>query len=156
HCLAFTPDGKSVVIGGAEGDVCFFDLASGKESRRFVGHDPSAEDEGGVWGAIFTPDGRTLIIWDSEGIVRFWDARSGKALRRLDGEGWRVCGLSPDGKLLAVTEGRTSTALRLLDVATGGEVRRLDHPLGGLCAAFSPDGKTVAVASLVDGRANPI
>jgi len=48
----------------------------------------------------------------------------------------------PDGKTLASAE--SDGAIRLLDVRTGGEIRRFKH--AGLVSSvtFSPDGKTVA------------
>ncbi len=146
-CLAFAPDGKSVVVGGEDCLVRLFDLASGKESRCFVGHQ-AGEDRffRGVLGTFFTPDGRTLITWGSDKTVRFWDAASGKALRQLDGKDWIVQLLSPSGKLLAVKKEGSAKILRLLDAATGKEVRQLTHPADTGSMVFAPDGKTLAVS----------
>ena len=91
----------------------------------------------------FTPDGKTLVSGGGTGIgIGIWDAATGRPLRRLPG----LCNnlaVSPDGKLL-FTEN-----LRLIEVATGKEVRRFKAPGGaGIgCVAFSPDGKTLAAAA---------
>jgi RNA polymerase sigma factor (sigma-70 family) len=147
RCLAFAPDGKSVAVGGEDCIVYLFDSASGKELRRFVGHQASKDRFfKGVFGGSFTPDGRTLLTWGSDKMVRFWDTHSGEALRQIDGKGWIVRKLSVNGKLLAVEKEGAEKILQLVDVATGKEVRQLTHSadVGGV--GFSPDGKTLAVA----------
>lgn len=91
-------------------------------------------------GPPVTPEGRPDPL--PPGAV----ARLGRAPFGAD-EGGHYGGavLSPDGKLLAVT-GRD---IRLLDAATGREVRRISHPArlaGERPLRFSPDGKRLLLA----------
>ncbi len=79
-----------------------------------------------------------------DAITRFGTARF------RDDEFFRTVALSPDGKLLAVSG---SQAIRLLDAATGREVRRItgQRPVVGLGAiTFSPDGKLLALADFMN------
>ncbi|HEY7315463.1 MAG TPA: hypothetical protein VH643_39400 [Gemmataceae bacterium] len=160
HYVAFTPDGKSIVIGSAgvfgrhsieDGILRFVDLASGKETRRFRGHSfgRTYSEDVGIWeAAFFTPDGRTMITVADSGNVFRWDVPSGKKLGELEGGRWIAWGLSPDGKLLAVGhQVGKANIVQLFETRTGKEVRQLSHSEDVYCAAFSPDGKTLATAS---------
>ena len=91
----------------------------------------------------YSPDGRTLATVATDRTTRVWEASAGKFLRRFRGGGGVF---SPDGKVLATAD----DAIHLWEVATGKEVRLLQHPYGALVPhAFSPDGKTLA---LLDGN----
>jgi RNA polymerase sigma factor (sigma-70 family) len=156
HYLAFPPDGKSIAVGSVEGrgDVLrVFDLASGKELRRFVRHSDSTNlnlGRAGTWGAaFFTPDGRTLLISGSDVSVQVLDAHSGKKVGKLDNNNNQTIAwdLSPDGKVLAVREEGSMKILRLYDVRTGKEVRQFSHSADVCNAVFSADGKMLAVSA---------
>jgi WD40 repeat protein len=66
HSVAFTADGKTLVSGGADATIRFWDVASAKEIGRLPGH------HGAVTALAFLPDGRlvsgsadtTILIWD--------------------------------------------------------------------------------------------
>lgn len=104
--------------------------------------------------AQYNDDNELIITSSSDGIVKLWDARFGKPIRafRLD---QRVCkdffaALSPDGKLLAVINGR---ALKMWNTKFGdilfsfqahGDTIKSMH--------FSKNSKWVATSSL-DGSA---
>jgi len=151
-CLAFAPDGKSLAVAAGDCVVYLFDPASGKELRRFVGHQTGKEPHfRGVYQAFFTPDGQTLLTRGSDEKVRVWDTRSGKELRQIDAQKWDFWKLSADGKLLAVTKTGAETMLHVLGATTGKEVRQLNHSDTAGVMAFSPDGKTLAVASGTTG-----
>ncbi len=159
YCLAFAPDGKSVAIGGMDCILHRIDLATGKELQCFVGHQGVGERDGvnkGIWKVAFASDGGELITWGSDKTVRVWDVQSGKERRKLDGKAWHVTGLkpggenlavSPDGKHLAVSllnPEQTSSPLHLWSLETGKEIRQ--WPNRSFSAAFSPDGKILAIA----------
>jgi tetratricopeptide (TPR) repeat protein len=134
--VAIAPDGRRVLSSGYDNTVRLWDLATGQEVRRFVGH------KGLVHGLAFLPGGMQIITSGSDGTVRLWDVESGKEVRQFPGHEGPVQGLalSPDGKRL-LTGGRDKT-LRLWDVETGKPIRQLEAPAGPVTSvAFAADGR---------------
>jgi WD40 repeat protein len=104
--------------------------------------------------ATFSPDGRTVAAWGRDGGLALWDTATGKQLPTPAGgeANVRQVLFSPDGKTVAVVEER---AVHVSTTATGKLVHKLDTaaPADDLAryltdaqAAFSPDGKLLAVA----------
>src|SRR5262249_52843929 len=54
HCLAFSPDGKTLVVGTNDRPIELWDVASGHNIGSLRGH------RSGVMSLAFSPDGRTL------------------------------------------------------------------------------------------------
>ena len=137
--LAFSPDGKTLAVSGADKTVRLWDAATGKERRVLASHAAR------VWSVAFSPDGRTLVS-GTEGTIRLWDAATGKELRRLRGLGGPITSLvtSPDGRQLATASADT---LSIFDLATGKRMASL--PGGGpiTCLTYSPDGQGLAWAT---------
>lgn len=168
HYLTFSPDGKSLALGltgdlqHPDGCLRIVDLVTGAEKRRFEGlkNFGFLKTHFATWGAAyFTPDGRTLINLRKDGSVQMWDTQSGKETGKPVGGEWNLWGLSPDGKLLAAAQEKSKNVLHLMDAVTGKEVRQLKHSSNANTAAFSPDGKVLAVAFGLptgkDRRENP-
>jgi WD40 repeat protein len=144
-CLAFSPDGKTLASGGADGVVKLWDLVTGKERSPLRGL------EGWACSLAFSTDGKTLAAVarkgpdGGDGSVQFWDLPSGKprgslirAHRRL-----RSVAFSPDGATLALSA--ADGTIVLWDMAQGKERLSLRGPKVGVKAAiFSPDGRTLA------------
>jgi WD40 repeat protein len=115
----------------------------------------SLEDEAeGICVLVFTPDGNHLISGGqltvsngSKGTVACWDAKECRVKwrRPLGGE-WADVAMSPDGRRIAVTDGRTGQ-LVLLDVSSGNVVATMasDPELAFTCCAFDPGGTRLAV-----------
>ncbi len=138
--LAFL-DRRTLLSSGTDRTVRVWDLASGKERRRF----PSA------WGRLGSlapaPDGKAVAA--AGGVVRLFDPVTGKDVCPLGGHwlGIETLALSPDGTTLA-TAGWDGT-LRLWEAATGREIARVNGvsvDFAGL--AWAPDGKTLLTAGM--------
>jgi RNA polymerase sigma factor (sigma-70 family) len=119
---------------------------------------------GQITALTFARNGRTVAGLGKDGAIQVWQAPSGKPVARLRWEmemphqlmiirGMKLnapletflfIGLSPDGKVLAASEG--GRRLLLWDVARGKPLRRLVVSLEQRFThlAFSPDGKTLA------------
>jgi tetratricopeptide (TPR) repeat protein len=89
--------------------------------------------------AEFSPDGRRIVTANTGGAAQIWDASTGRPLSprmQLIGATYGCARFSPDGSLLATTDG---TSARLWDAATGALIVTLPAP-GCTYLAFSRDG----------------
>jgi WD40 repeat protein len=81
-CLALTPDGKTLLIGGVEdlakpAVISFWDVATQKETSRM-----KDVHLGVIASMLVTPDGKTLVTGgsnrDLKGEIKVWDVPAGK------------------------------------------------------------------------------
>lgn len=152
NSLAFTPDGKSLVVGSDDPKnfVAVVSAVDGKPQQSFVGHMKP------VFGVTLDRSGKRLLTASADGTARLWDFASGKELRVLRGHNSAVTSavLSSDEQTI-VTTGADGTAI-VWPIASSGEsnsaapseVRAMLAHKGPVNdAAFAPDGRTVATAS---------
>jgi WD40 repeat protein len=137
--LAFSPDGRTLGTASYK-DIHLWDVATGKELR-------SWESDQYGFCLLFSSDGKLLAISaaDSRRIL-VWDAATGKEVRRLYCPGINfTLAFSPSGRVLAWDESRQRRVIRLVELASGQEIRRFDGDQGLIHAlAFAPDGRTLA------------
>jgi len=138
---AFSPDGSRVLTASLDKTARLWDLARGKEIRRFEGHGS------GVTSAVFSPDGKWVLTASDDKTARIWDVATGMEIRRFEGHGGSVsCAVfSPDGSQVLTAADKTAL---LWDVASSMEIRRFGGHGGAVDGAiFSPDGSQVLTAS---------
>ena len=106
--VAFSPDGKRLLAAGYAPQICVYDLATGHQILRLLGHAsrPTA--------IAYHPDGTRLFSGDVTGRVIVWDIGKGRELMRWQAHGGPVTQMAftPDGKIL-VTTGGMDGAIRL-------------------------------------------
>jgi WD40 repeat protein len=177
NCIAVSPDGKILASGGGGNGhktLALWDLTTGEELFTLAGAAYS------ILSVAFSPDGKVLASGsDRSGrfglapgarpapvepggcTVRLWDVTTGKELRALDGHtnGVRGLAFAPDGKRLASAS--HDGTIRQWDPVSGGQLLKLDLPVGPpihpagprgstadqggvLSVAFSPDSKILA------------
>jgi WD40 repeat protein/mono/diheme cytochrome c family protein len=156
ECIAFGPEGRLALSGGADTRLRLWDVASGKELRSFAGHTKE------ILGVAFSPDGRRALSAGADRTVRLWDVAGGKELHCLKGhtDPVRCVAFAHDGRR-ALSGGEDRT-IRLWDLDKGEEIRALPgHTRAVSSVAFAPDGRravsgsydhTVRLWDLTEGR----
>lgn len=164
--VAFSPDGRLAVTGGLSGNsianpgiLILWDLASGKEIRRFDGH------VNGVVDAQFTPDGQKILSTagdleltiegdSSAGTnavkdLRLWDVASGALITRFENLAHDISAIaiSPDGSQ-ALLASYYDNVVVLFDLNRGQPLSTLaGHENAVRAVAFIPSGNQALSAS---------
>lgn len=138
--VAFSPDSRWCVSSGRDGRARTWNARTGEAALEL---DAGSED---VADALFTHDGSHVVVAGRNGRVRLHDARTGAMARELLAGRHEVThvALSADGTRLALA----SDAIRLVDVADGGEVGVFrPHRGGPYHLDFDPSGERLASCS---------
>jgi WD40 repeat protein len=103
-------------------------------------------------------DGKQLLSGDDKGTAILWNGADGTEVRRFQSPGWlRAVALSADGRLAVTCEyapryAGFANAIKIWDAASGAvkfdlgkDLKRGDRVAGMAAAAFSPDGKILAL-----------
>ena len=144
RAVAFSPDGRFLVPAAYDGKLSVWDVTNGSVVRTFS----VPRRMGDV---LFTPDGRFIITASrltNAPLIQFWDFETGKVALTLNhSNSLANLAISRDGHWLASARGAGVT--RLWELPEGRLVRTFQAPdkEGVEALEFSPDGKTLAVAS---------
>jgi len=153
--------GKSLVSGGYDGKLIWWDTADGKTIRTVDAHAKFIRK------VIASPDGLIVASVADDMICKLWDAASGKMVKELRGHKEKTpqgfgsmlytAAFSNDGKLLATAD--KVAHMVVWDIESGKQIGTCDapimytwdqvqrlHSIGGVRSlAFSPDGTQLAV-----------
>jgi len=165
--VAFSSDGKLLASAGNDHAIHIWEVKTGEQIHVLE------EERERAFSVAFSPDNLTLASGGFNGVIRFWDVVTGeqKMMIPKTGNGFSIA-YSPNGVLLATT----GMTVKLWHAKTGEEMLKLDYNLKILDTqvqlagrdpekmigimrdfqknmmnmaenvAFSPDGKTLAVA----------
>jgi WD40 repeat protein/DNA-binding SARP family transcriptional activator len=138
--IAYSPDGKYLIIGSNDKIAHLLDIQTGQEIKKFSGHTDV------IYSVAFSPDGKSILTGSFDNTTRLWNVATGQELRKFDGLGFEF---SPDGKsVLTINIDNADNRVRLWDVRTGKELRQfIGHTELVQIAIFSPDGKYVLTGS---------
>ncbi|KAG8857862.1 hypothetical protein FRB96_005581 [Tulasnella sp. 330] len=159
-CIAWSPDGKTIVSGSDDNTLRFWDASTGAP----IG-EPLEGHISAVRCAAWSPDGKTIVSGSNDKSLRFWNASTRAPIGEpLWGHthGVLCAAWSPDGK--TIVSGSDDKTLRFWNASTGapigeplyghteGVLATLRRALEGhndsvQCTAWSPDGKTIVSRS---------
>lgn len=150
--LAFAPSGQEVAAGYSEGTLAFWDGFTGQSKSRYL----RAFDDSGDFPAtlVYSSNGKTLVATGHE-VMTLWDAPSRTRVNTVSSRSIvgapMVATFSPDAKILAWST-LFLLEVNLLDARARQQFAPpIKYPSGTPNTrfqgfAFSPDGKTLAVA----------
>ncbi|MEQ9622173.1 toll/interleukin-1 receptor domain-containing protein, partial [Coleofasciculus chthonoplastes] len=155
--VAFSPNGKTIVSGSADGTIRLSDRDGNPLTEPFQGH------EGEVFSVAFSPNGKTIVSGSNDGTIRLWDNQGNPISQPFKGhqEPVNSVAFSPNGK--TIVSGSNDGTIRLWDNQgnlIGQPFKGHQEPVNSV--AFSPDGNRIASASndgtirLWDNQGNPI
>ncbi|HEV3144001.1 MAG TPA: WD40 repeat domain-containing protein, partial [Gemmataceae bacterium] len=111
-CVAFSPDGKTLAVGGSDKQIHLFDVATGRHLRCFGSHLDY------VWTVAFSPDGKWIASGGRADFpVRIWSI-DGEEQKPCEGEhhgGITRIKFFKDGKKLIMSGGSWDPTVRVWD-----------------------------------------
>src|SRR5436305_1446927 len=78
-CVAYSPDGKTLVSASDDMTIKLWDVQTGKEQSTLKGHTDRV-----MWVA-YSPDGKTLASASGDNTIKLWDVATGKEQATLKG-----------------------------------------------------------------------
>lgn len=173
-CVAFAPDGRSLVSGGADGLLRWWDLtgwrAAGADLALFGGAGAAAvtlsraaqspdglpvakgrevlAHPGGVHALAFAQNGKVLASGGADPSPRVWSGDGAKLIRVLPAhaDAVRAVAVSPDGTQVATANSATPPTVRVFNTQNWRERRLFGHSKSIYALAFSDDGQVLASA----------
>jgi WD40 repeat protein/DNA-binding SARP family transcriptional activator/energy-coupling factor transporter ATP-binding protein EcfA2 len=139
---ALSPDGKVLAVGHGDGKVTRIDARTLRPLSTF-----RALAKGPVGGIGYVPGGRLLVVGGDDGILALADPQHGKLVKPLPGH--RSPAFSADGRIMATLSAGNISLWTLQAGQPLGNPRRY-YPAGGAFhVSLSPDGRTLAVTSVL-------
>jgi WD40 repeat protein len=142
--LAYTGSGDSLFSGSSDGTIVVWSTATAAPLRTIDA------TKGEVRSIAVSADGAHLAAGLRYGTVKVWTTADWKERLALPGQG-DMCAvaLSPNGKLLATTEGDWNRGglVIIRDVTTGNAIARFQHTGEIISVAFSGAGDVIAAGA---------
>lgn len=152
--IAYSPDGKFLISGGANSVARVWDVENAKESMKF--NIPIGKSSTEFLSDVqYSPDGKTIAIAARTGVLsgdltKLLEASTGRETITINGAFGGLLSFSPDGKYLLGVEqtiklfGSSSPyTSKLADVQTGKTIKEFE---GFSRGSIAPDGTRVALA----------
>jgi WD40 repeat protein/serine/threonine protein kinase len=139
--IAYTPDGKWLVTGSRYGQVNFWNARTGEPGLILQAHTD------GVGTVALSSDGSRLLTGGWDYTAKVWDAQTGRLHHTLRGLAGNSLSAAFVGESSLVVTAGNDVAVRVWDLEQQHELVAID----GRTAAFSPDGRRVALAGTSGG-----
>ncbi|MEH2214061.1 eIF2A-related protein [Nostoc sp.] len=140
--VAFSPDGKKLVIGDSKGTVQVWEASSGRVLLFLQGHDS------GVNSVAFDPEGQRIVSGSDDKTVRLWDVNGQPIGQPFVGHDSLVLSVAFDPEGQRIVSGSNDKTVRLWDV-NGQPIGQpfVGHEDWVRSVAFSPDGQRIVSGS---------
>ena len=126
YCLAWSQDGKHLVVGGVSKELRLYDAVGRKQLRECKAYDEKTNPKGhreAVSSVVFTADGKFFFSAGMDGQIKVWNTADGSFVRQFEDAAIK----QPDGKSAErahrdwINQLRfTPDSSRLLSVGDGG------------------------------------
>lgn len=137
---ALAVTGATLVSGGADGAIRFWNLTTGKEAESMQGHG------GAVTSLAFNPAGNLLLSSSEDGSVRIWQLPLTPAKTMLHPDQVTCLALTADGAKMIT--GGADKQVRLWNLATGAKEKDFPGPTLAVSAvALTPTASLIAAGS---------
>ncbi len=139
---AFSPDGRLLVQGDANGMVHVYDVAGKRYLSTIKGH------AGPIWCIEFSPDGRTFASSADDRVVKLWDSANFQCLKTFTGHTGYLWTMSYTADSRYLASAGHNRVIKIWDTrpdtstAPYKDLETLDPEIWSL--AFDPTGKTIA------------
>ncbi len=141
---AASPKGINCIlaIGGFDGLVRLWDVASGYYTKTLQGHTDW------IWSVSFSPDSSLLASGSNDKSIKLWDVISGDCITTINDHSGGVISVtfSPDGQTLASAS--RDMSVKLWNIQEHKCIKTLEgHTNAIWSVSFSPDGNTLVTGS---------
>lgn len=140
----FTPDGKRVLLGGDRGVFEVYET-NDQGNLSLLGQHTLHNKQ--ITALAISTDGRHALSGDSDKTARYWEIETGRPLATISDFAGKVkatC-IPPGASHLLATDGKTLKVFSLEEQSVTVEIEVGRSHASGQSAAFSPDGRLLAV-----------
>jgi WD40 repeat protein len=162
YCLAWSADGKYLVVGGLSKELRLFDAATRKQLRECKPYDEKNNPKGhkeAIATVAFTNDGKFFLSGGMDGTIKVWNTADGSFVRQFDDPSYKdpsgkpaerahrdwinQIRFTPDGtRLISVGDGGW---LCIWNFADGKLLFQQKFETGLYSVAVNPEGKLMAL-----------
>lgn len=159
EALAFSPDGKRVAVGAADGVVAVYSLEASAAEEAVK----AQKMHGGFTSSIaWSPTGDRVLSAAGDGSVRIWDPRTMQSLQSFTAypATHPAAVWSPDGQRIAIAQGRDT--VQVIDPSGNSDPQTLNLPGTTRALLWLPNGEIAGsdlkgkVAFFRPGSAEPV
>ena len=154
YCVRFSPDNTRVLTASFDLTFRLWDLATGKELKKFQGK--KAYDF--IRDVAWTPDGKHVLLaagqYKGTQRLTLWDVRKWRKTHQLYGHDYPVCRVAISGDGRTAVSGGWHPNVYIWDIEHGFRKKRYRPAVGqtNLLNNYQPDGEARSVDIAPDGK----